>query len=57
MSVATRRSPRKTEKKPVYVLNLVVSPHQIDNLLEPAKGALHFQVRISHDIACSAAIY
>ncbi|KAJ3874681.1 hypothetical protein F5051DRAFT_87327 [Lentinula edodes] len=40
---STRRSPRKTEKKPVYVLNLVVSPHQIDNLLEPAKGALHFQ--------------
>ncbi|KAJ3808978.1 hypothetical protein F5876DRAFT_89725 [Lentinula aff. lateritia] len=40
---STRRSPRKTEKKPVYVLNLVISPHQIDNLLEPAKGALHFQ--------------
>ncbi|KIK67771.1 hypothetical protein GYMLUDRAFT_54521 [Collybiopsis luxurians FD-317 M1] len=41
--VATRRSPRKTEKKPVYVLNLVIPLHQVDNLLEPAKGAFHFQ--------------
>ncbi|KAJ4479232.1 hypothetical protein J3R30DRAFT_3289200 [Lentinula aciculospora] len=42
---ATRRSPRKTERRPVYVLNLLVPPHQIDNLLEPAKGTLHFQNR------------
>ncbi|KAJ3981747.1 hypothetical protein F5890DRAFT_1533745 [Lentinula detonsa] len=40
---STRRSPRKIEKKPVYVLNLVVSPKQIDNLLEPAKAVLQFQ--------------
>ncbi|KAF9077020.1 hypothetical protein BDP27DRAFT_1389240 [Rhodocollybia butyracea] len=40
---STRRSPRKAEKKPVYVLNLVVPPHQIDNLLEPAKALLHFR--------------
>lgn len=39
----SRRSPRKTEKKPVYVLNLTVPPRGVDNCLEPAKGNLHFQ--------------
>ncbi|EEB95137.1 hypothetical protein MPER_05942, partial [Moniliophthora perniciosa FA553] len=34
---STRRSPRKAEKKPVYVLNLVIPRDKIDNLLEPAK--------------------
>ncbi|KAF5393106.1 hypothetical protein D9757_001289 [Collybiopsis confluens] len=43
---SSRRSPRKAEKKPVYVLNLVIPIHQVDNLLEPAKAALHFQVGI-----------
>ncbi|KAJ3975254.1 hypothetical protein EV361DRAFT_889995 [Lentinula raphanica] len=40
---STRRSPRKSEKKPVYVLNFVVPPKQIDNLLEPSKTSVHFQ--------------
>ncbi|KAK0243083.1 hypothetical protein EDD85DRAFT_919109 [Armillaria nabsnona] len=39
----SRRSPRKTEKRPVYVLNLTVPPREVDNCLEPAKGNLHFQ--------------
>ncbi|KAK0190644.1 hypothetical protein F5146DRAFT_930734 [Armillaria mellea] len=39
----SRRSPRKMEKKPVYVLNLTVPPREVDNCLEPAKGNLHFQ--------------
>ncbi|KAK0230467.1 hypothetical protein IW262DRAFT_1262967 [Armillaria fumosa] len=39
----SRRSPRKMEKKPVYVLNLSVPPREVDNCLEPAKGNLHFQ--------------
>ncbi|KAF9266346.1 hypothetical protein L218DRAFT_956702 [Marasmius fiardii PR-910] len=39
---ATRRSPRKAEKKVVYVLNLTIPPDKVDNLLEPAKGILHF---------------
>ncbi|KAJ7167564.1 hypothetical protein C8R46DRAFT_1093418, partial [Mycena filopes] len=34
---AVRRSPRKTEKKPVYVLDLS------DNCLEPAKAAVHLR--------------
>ena len=45
--VAIRRSPRKTEKKPVYVLNLMVPPANVDNFLEPAKDHVHFQVNIS----------
>ncbi|KAG7097308.1 hypothetical protein E1B28_004670 [Marasmius oreades] len=39
---STRRSPRKAEKKAVYVLNLTIPPDRVDNLLEPAKGSLHF---------------
>ncbi|KAK0491323.1 hypothetical protein IW261DRAFT_81628 [Armillaria novae-zelandiae] len=39
----SRRSPRKMEKRPVYVLNLSVPPREVDNCLEPAKGNLHFQ--------------
>ncbi|KAG7447478.1 uncharacterized protein BT62DRAFT_776682 [Guyanagaster necrorhizus] len=38
-----RRSPRKAEKKPVYVLNLTLPPREVDNCLEPAKGDIHFQ--------------
>ncbi|KAJ7930132.1 hypothetical protein B0H13DRAFT_1963442 [Mycena leptocephala] len=39
----TRRSPRKTEKRPVYVLDLSVPPQQMDNCLEPAKAAVHLR--------------
>lgn len=38
-----RRSPRKVEKRPVYVLNLVVPPATVDNTLEPAKTHILFQ--------------
>ncbi|KAI9068501.1 hypothetical protein FKP32DRAFT_1561492 [Trametes sanguinea] len=38
-----RRSPRKTEKKPVYVLNLSIPPRFIDNCLEPAKASIQLQ--------------
>ena len=41
---ATRRSPRKNERRPVYVLNVTVPPRSIDNCLEPAKSAVHFEV-------------
>lgn len=47
---ATRRSPRKTEKKPVYVLDLIIPPRQVDNCLEPAKSAVHLQVRANTNI-------
>ncbi|THH05617.1 hypothetical protein EW145_g4664 [Phellinidium pouzarii] len=39
----TRRSPRKSEQRPVYVLNLMIPPREIDNCLDPAKAAMHFQ--------------
>lgn len=41
---ATRRSPRRMEKKPVYVLNLIIPPQTVDNCLEPAKAAVQLQV-------------
>lgn len=40
---AVRRSPRKAEKKPVYVLNLTVPPEELDNCLEPAKAVVHLR--------------
>ncbi|KAJ7639214.1 hypothetical protein FB45DRAFT_904999 [Roridomyces roridus] len=40
---SVRRSPRKAEKKPVYVLNLTVPPQQVDNCLEPAKASVHLR--------------
>ncbi|KAG8714262.1 DNA mismatch repair protein [Ceratobasidium sp. 394] len=39
-----RRSPKKTERKPIYVLNLSISPSQVDNFVEPAKSMVQFQV-------------
>jgi DNA mismatch repair protein MLH3 len=42
--LAVRRSPRKAEKKPVYVLNFTIPPRLIDNCLEPTKASVQFQV-------------
>ncbi|KAF7290914.1 Mismatch repair-related protein [Mycena chlorophos] len=39
----TRRSPRKTEKRAVYVLNITVPPQDMDNCLEPAKAVVHLR--------------
>ncbi|CAK5275343.1 unnamed protein product [Mycena citricolor] len=39
----TRRSPRKAEKKPVYVLDITVPSQDLDNCLEPAKAAVHLR--------------
>ncbi|KAI4522384.1 hypothetical protein K525DRAFT_238039 [Schizophyllum commune Loenen D] len=46
-SPAVRRSPRKSEKRPVYVLNITVPSHQVDNCLEPAKAEVNFEDRRS----------
>ncbi|KAI0700587.1 hypothetical protein BC835DRAFT_1411934 [Cytidiella melzeri] len=40
---AARRSPRKSDKKPVYVLNIMIPPRELDNCVEPAKNAVHLQ--------------
>ncbi|KAF9021517.1 hypothetical protein BDZ89DRAFT_1115916 [Hymenopellis radicata] len=51
-----RRSPRKIEKRPVYVLNLTVPPRHLDNCLEPAKMNLQFQNKNSVIALLSTAI-
>ncbi|KAI0751023.1 hypothetical protein C8Q80DRAFT_1099789 [Daedaleopsis nitida] len=38
-----RRSPRKTDKKPVYLLNLTIPPGQVDNCVDPKKTAVQLQ--------------
>ncbi|KAG1906937.1 uncharacterized protein F5891DRAFT_1136216 [Suillus fuscotomentosus] len=40
---SVRRSPRKGEKKAIYVLNLVIPTRLIDNCLEPAKSAVQIE--------------
>ncbi|KAG1752530.1 uncharacterized protein EDB91DRAFT_1216091 [Suillus paluster] len=40
---SVRRSPRKGEKKPIYVLNLVIPTRHIDNCLEPAKSVVQIE--------------
>ncbi|KAK7062063.1 mismatch repair-related protein [Favolaschia claudopus] len=50
LRTAVRRSPRKSEKKPVYVLDLTVPPQQVDNCLEPAKAIVHLR---NHDSVAS----
>ena len=40
----SRRSPRKTEKNPVYVLNITVPPQHVDNCVEPSKAVVQLQV-------------
>ncbi|KAF8505939.1 hypothetical protein F5888DRAFT_1604331 [Russula emetica] len=35
------RSPRKLDRKPIYVLSLTVPPKDIDNCLEPGKSMIH----------------
>ncbi|PCH40853.1 hypothetical protein WOLCODRAFT_99424 [Wolfiporia cocos MD-104 SS10] len=38
-----RRSPRKAEKRPVYVLNMTIPTRHVDNCMEPAKTAVKLQ--------------
>ncbi|EJU06351.1 hypothetical protein DACRYDRAFT_113068 [Dacryopinax primogenitus] len=40
---SSKRSPRKTERRPVYVLNVSVPPTLLDISLEPAKGNVFFE--------------
>ncbi|KAL1946475.1 hypothetical protein VTO73DRAFT_14579 [Trametes versicolor] len=43
LTSSVRRSPRKAEKKAVYVLNLTIPPRFVDNCIEPAKAAVQLQ--------------
>lgn len=42
----TRRSPRKLDRKPIYVLSLTVPSKDIDNCLEPGKSLIHVSVSL-----------
>ncbi|KAJ7572555.1 hypothetical protein C8J56DRAFT_989423 [Mycena floridula] len=53
---AARRSPRKAEKRPVYVLNLTIPPHQVDNCLEPSKAIVHLQNKTAVESFLSTAV-
>ena len=40
-----RRSPRRLERYPVYVLNVTIPPEDVDALYEPRKKLLGYKVR------------
>lgn len=43
----TRRSPRKLEMKPVYVLNVLIPSGEVDNGFDPTKTIVALKVRFS----------
>lgn len=43
-SIDTRRSPRKMEKRPVYVLNITLPKTTVDICLEPSKTSVQIEV-------------
>jgi hypothetical protein len=43
--IAQRRSPRKTERRPVFVLNIELPPRSLDICLEPTKASVQFEVK------------
>ncbi|KAF8812208.1 hypothetical protein BYT27DRAFT_7159313 [Phlegmacium glaucopus] len=38
-----RRSPRKIEKKPIYVINISTPPEDVDNCIDPTKSVVHLR--------------
>lgn len=44
-----RRSPRKNEKKPVFVLNITIAPEDVDNCLDPSKSIVQFRVSLAFE--------
>ncbi|KAJ3574792.1 hypothetical protein NP233_g1526 [Leucocoprinus birnbaumii] len=44
---SSRSSPRKNEKKPVYVLNIFIPPHEVDNGLHPDKNVVGLKNKTS----------
>ncbi|GJJ07218.1 hypothetical protein Clacol_001418 [Clathrus columnatus] len=36
-----RRSPRKNERRPVYLLSIILPPRSVDNCVEPAKASVN----------------
>ncbi|THH19488.1 hypothetical protein EW146_g1688 [Bondarzewia mesenterica] len=48
--IATRRSPRKSELKPVYALDIAISRRDVDNCLEPDKATVQF---LNNEAVCT----
>jgi DNA mismatch repair protein MLH3 len=46
-ATGSRRSPRKSERKPIYCLNISLPLESVDNCIEPAKNAVQLQVSTS----------
>ena len=46
---AVRRSPRKIEKRPIYVINVFIAPEDVDNYIEPTKNVVHLRVSPSSE--------
>ena len=44
-SKVMRKLTQKSEKRPVYVLNITIAPKDVDNCLEPTKSSIQLQVR------------
>jgi len=44
MQLTVRSSPRKIEKKPAYVLNILVPPDEVDNSFNPVKSIVLLKV-------------
>ena len=44
-SIVRRRSPRKNEKRPVYVLNINLPQEMVDMCIEPSKHSIQVSVR------------
>ena len=44
-----RRSPRKIEKKPIYVINISIPPEDVDNCIDPTKSVVHLRVSTTSD--------
>ncbi|KIP02103.1 hypothetical protein PHLGIDRAFT_112417 [Phlebiopsis gigantea 11061_1 CR5-6] len=40
---AIRRSPRNSEKRPIYVINITIPPRHVDNCVQPSKTAVQLQ--------------
>ena len=46
VSLGPQPGPKKGDKKPVYVLNIIIPPVFVDNHVEPSKSAVNVQVRL-----------
>lgn len=46
--VGRRRSPRRSDRYPIYVLNLTIPPEEVDLVYDPKKRMVGYGVRVEH---------